>query len=77
MQNEYKVKAFVPTVKGCGAEDTGWDESRCNQFQSFLNQEASESWKLHSCEYRTVKVTEGCSNPQGMWLVCIFERPKA
>ena len=73
---EYKVKAFIPTVKGCGATDKGWDGQRCMDFQTFLNAEATEGWKLHSSEYREVKVTGGCGGTQGVWLVCIFERER-
>ena len=61
MKHEYRVGAFVPTVKECGAEDKGWDQERCAQFEGYLNQKASEGWKLHSTEYREVAVSSGCA----------------
>lgn len=70
---QYKVLSFVPKVSGCGAKDTGWDQKRCEQFQSFLNSHAQDGWKLHSSEYRQVTV-KGCGGGQGAWLVCIFEK---
>jgi len=70
---EYKVDTFVPKVKGCGAQDNGWDSERCAQFQLFLNDYAKQGWKLQSSEYREVSV-KGCSGAKGAWLVCIFER---
>lgn len=73
---EYKVRAFVPTVKGCGSPDLGWDSTRCEDFQRFLNAESSDGWRLHSCEYRRV-VAKGCRGGAGQWLVCIFERQAA
>lgn len=71
---EYKVKAFAPEIKGCGVQDKGWDPTRCQQFQDFLNNEAVGGWKLQSCEYRQVAVNTGCGNSNGLWLVCIFEK---
>lgn len=71
---EYKVKAFIPEIKGCGAQDKGWDPTRCQQFQDFLTNETDGGWKLHSCEYRQVTVATGCGNQNGLWLVCIFEK---
>lgn len=59
MKYDYKVETFVPTVKGCGATDKGWDAERCNQFQSFLNERAAAG-----CLGQTTSVT----------LVCVFER---
>lgn len=76
MQFEYMVKSFVPTITGCGAADMGWDTKRCEQFQSLLNEGATQGWKLHSCEYRQVK-NSGCGGSDGQQLICIFERPKA
>jgi hypothetical protein len=73
MDYEYKVHAFLPTVKGCGAQDQGWNSERCNQFQAFLNQHAGEGWRLHSQEYRQVSMA-GCSGGQGSQLICVFER---
>jgi hypothetical protein len=55
MEIEYKVKAFVPKIAGCGGKDNGWDEVRCAQYSEFLNEHAQHGWKLHSSEYRTVK----------------------
>lgn len=74
MQHQYKVEVFVPSVKGCGAQDLGWDIERRNQFQNFLNMHASNEWRLHSCEYREVTMQGGCGKSQGSVLVCIFER---
>lgn len=71
---EYRVESFIPTVKGCGAQDNGWDAERCRQFQQFLNERAVGGWRLHSSEYRQVTATGGCGNTGGAWLVCIFER---
>lgn len=73
MAVQYMVKAFIPKVSGCGAQDTGWDEKRCGQFQEFLNTHAVNGWRLHSSEYREVTV-KGCFNNKGAWLVCIFEK---
>ncbi len=73
MAIEYKVDTFIPKISGCGAQDNGWDKTRCTQFQNFLNAYAEDNWKLHSCEYRTV-LTKGCGGGKGVWLVCIFER---
>ena len=72
MAVEYKVKAYVPKLKGCGSVDLGWDEGRCNDFQSFINQHAKEGWTLHSYEYRQV-AAKGCGSTRGAWLVCVFE----
>jgi hypothetical protein len=74
MKPEYKVSSFIPTIMGCGAQDNGWDRERCEQFQTFLNNECSDGWKLHSCEYRQVTVKSGCGANNGAWLVCIFEK---
>lgn len=52
IKKEYKVRAYVPSVKGCGANDMGWDQSRCEDFQKFLNSQAIDGWQLHSSEYR-------------------------
>ena len=73
MAVEYKVKAFVPKVSGCGAQDNGWDATRCTQFEQFLNQHSQDGWRLHSSEYRSVTV-QGCGGGKGSWLVCIFEK---
>ena len=70
----YKVRTFVPTVKGCGAKDNGWDEAKCKDFEEFINSEAVEGFRLHSYEYREVSVASGCANTNGVWLVCIFEK---
>jgi hypothetical protein len=67
------VKAFVPQIAGCGAQDHGWDEARCNQFASFLNANATDGWRFHSSEYREVTV-KGCRGGKGAWLVCTFEK---
>lgn len=72
MAVQYKVRSYVPTVKGCGKQDMGWDQERCDDFQKFINTEAQNGWKLHSYEYRTVTV-QGCGGGTGAWLVCIFE----
>lgn len=74
MAFEYKVQAFLPKISGCGGKDTGWDENRCGQFQTFINLHARDNWKLHSSEYRSV-TAKGCGGASGAWLVCIFERP--
>ena len=73
MSVEYKVVAFVPKVAGCGTQDTGWDEKRCEQFQSFLNLHAVNGWELHLSDYREVTVA-GCGGGKGAWLVCMFEK---
>ena len=73
MAIEYKVKAFVPKVAGCGSTDNGWDEKRCSEFEGFLNQHSQNGWKFHSSEYRTVTV-KGCGGGNGAWLVCVFEK---
>ncbi len=72
---EYRVVAYKPNIKGCFSTDKGWDEKRCQDFQDFINSYAKDGWKLHSCEYRNVKV-EGCLGGFGTLLVCIFERQK-
>lgn len=78
MKYDYKVEVFTPTIKGCGAQDKGWDEERCGQFQAFLNQRASEGYKLHSTEYREVKAAAGCLGATtSAWMVCVFERAQA
>ncbi|TKJ35938.1 MAG: hypothetical protein CEE38_13070 [Planctomycetes bacterium B3_Pla] len=76
MEHEYKVEVFVPTVKGCGSADMGWDNKRCQQFQAFLNQHASGGWRLHTQAYREVVDSKGCGANKGAWLVCTFERAK-
>lgn len=73
MAFQYMVKAFVPTVNGCGAKDNGWDEKRCGQFADFLNSHAINGWRLHSSEFREVAV-QGCNGGKGAWLVCTFEK---
>lgn len=73
MAYEYKVEAFTPVIRGCGAQDMGWDLERCRQFQDFLNSKVTTGWKLHSSEYRQV-TGAGCGNNKGAHLVCIFER---
>lgn len=75
MNLEYKVRAFVPTVKGCGARDEGWNEGKCELFQQFLNEESTDGWKLHSYEYRTL-TAKGCGSSFGTRLICIFEKMK-
>jgi hypothetical protein len=42
-------------------------------LQIFLNRYAQEGWKLHSQEYREVKMG-GCAGNEGTTLVCTFER---
>ena len=76
MAVSYKVEAFVPEIKGCAAKDKGWDETRCGQFQDFLNSHTAGGWSLHSSEYRSVTV-QGCSGGGGSWLVCVFEKEAA
>ncbi len=76
MSVQYMVKAFVPKVAGCGAQDAGWDDKRCNQFENFVNTHAIGGWRLHSSEYRKVAV-KGCGGANGAWLVCIFEKQDA
>lgn len=73
MNTEYKVRAYAPTVKGCGAKDMGWDMQRCKDFEKFINTESTEGWKLHSYDFRQVTV-QGCGGGTGSWLVCVFER---
>lgn len=73
MAIKYMVKAFVPKVAGCGAQDNGWDDARCTQFQDFLNTQSVDGWRLHSSAFRDVTV-KGCSGGRGAWLVCTFER---
>lgn len=75
MAYEYKVIAFKPDIKGCGAKDKGWDEERCKQYQGFLHEHASEGWRFHSSEYRKVDLV-GCGSSSGAHLVCVFERQK-
>ena len=58
MAVQYMVKAFVPTIAGCGARDNGWDDVRCSQFESFLNRHAVDGWRFHSSEYREVAAPE-------------------
>lgn len=73
MAVKYMVRAFVPKVAGCGAQDNGWDEARCAQFEDFLNTHAVDGWRFHSSEYREVTV-KGCGGGKGAWLVCTFEK---
>jgi hypothetical protein len=73
MEVRYMVKAFLPKIVGCGAQDYGWDDVRCKQFEDFLNSHAVDGWRLHSSEYRQV-LAKGCSGKGGAWLVCTFER---
>ena len=73
MAVEYKAKAFVPKVQGCGAADNGWDDARCRQFEDFLNSHAVDGWRFHSSDFRTVTVS-GCGGGKGSWLVCTFEK---
>lgn len=70
----YKVAAFYPTVKGCGATDLGWDASRCLDFEQFLNGWAVQGWELHSQEYRSMTASSGCGSTTGSVLICIFKR---
>lgn len=70
---QYMVKAFVPNIAGCGGTDKGWDDTRCNQFEEFLNKYASNGWILHSSDYREVTV-QGCGGGKGAWLVCTFQK---
>ena len=72
-KTEYKVKAFLPTVKGCSGQDLGWDTRRCEEFQKFLNTNSVDGWRLHSSEFRHV-IAKGCFGSGGQWLVCVFER---
>lgn len=76
MNIEYRVRAYVPTIKGCGAQDKGWDEERCKDFENFVNTEALAGWKLHSYEFRKV-IGKNCGGGDGAWLVCVFERGKS
>lgn len=73
MAVQYMVRAFAPKVAGCGGTDNGWDEVRCKQFEDFLNVHATDGWRLHSSEFRSV-VAQGCGGGKGQWLVCTFER---
>lgn len=73
MAVRYMVKAFAPKVAGCGAEDSGWDTTRCDQFENFVNSHATDGWRLHSSEYRQVTI-KGCGGGNGTWLVCTFEK---
>ena len=75
MNFAYKVDTFVPKISGCGAQDNGWDEKRCKQYQDFLNGYAAQGWKLHSSDFREVTVA-GCAGNKGAWLVCVFEKPE-
>lgn len=75
MNYEYKVVAFTPVVKGCGAQDKGWDEVRCKQFEVFLAAHTAGGWKLHSSDYKSVKMA-GCGGNMGTRLVCVFELQK-
>lgn len=75
MSYEYKVDTFVPKASGCGGQDNGWDVKRCEQYQEFLNNYATQGWKLHSSDFRQVTVAGGCSGGKGAWLVCVFEKP--
>ena len=74
---EYHVDAFAPPASGCGQNDAGWDGARCAQFKEFLNAYAKQGWKLHSCEYRSVLASTGCSKEKAAWLVCVFEHQAA
>lgn len=76
MNYTYRVAAFVPTVKGCNPQEDGWGPERCSDFQTFLNNQCVDGWKLHSYEYRSVTVKAGCGGKNGSWLVCVFEKPK-
>jgi hypothetical protein len=73
MDPQYKVAAFYPTVKGCGAQSIGWDAERCNQYQQFLDHNTTGGWRFHSSEYRTVTASTGCGSQQGSVLICVFE----
>ncbi len=73
MATRYMVKAFIPSINGCGSQDLGWDDKRCNQFEEFLNKYAVDGWRLHSSEFREV-TAKGCGGQKGAWLVCIFEK---
>ncbi|WP_295448694.1 DUF4177 domain-containing protein [uncultured Thiodictyon sp.] len=73
MAVRYMVRAFLPKVAGCGAQDNGWDAGRCQQFEEFLNAHAVNGWRLHSSEHRQV-VAQGCGGGKGAWLVCTFEK---
>jgi hypothetical protein len=77
MDHAYKVAAFYPTFKGCGATDKGWNVERCNQYQSFLTENATDGWRFHSSEYRDVTATRGCESTRGAVLICVFERDRA
>jgi hypothetical protein len=74
---EYHVDAFVPPSSGCGSTESGWSPARCADFAKFLNNYASQGWKLHSSEYRAVTMNKGCGSNTGSWLVCVFERQRA
>jgi hypothetical protein len=73
MAVKYSVKAFIPKIAGCGGQDNGWDELRCNQFQDFLNSHAVDGWRFHSSDFRAVTAA-GCGGGKGAWLVCTFEK---
>lgn len=75
MNYEYKVMAFTPTVKGCAAQDKGWNPERCKQFESFLTEHSAGGWRLHSSDYRQVTLA-GCGGGKGAHLVCVFEKQK-
>lgn len=72
MAVQYMVKAFIPKVAGFGAQDNGWDDARCKQFETFLNNHAVDGWRFHSSEFREV-TAQGCGGGKGAWLVCTFE----
>jgi hypothetical protein len=74
MTVQYMVKAFLPTISGCGATDKGWDNIRCQQFEDFLNSHAVDGWRFHSSEFREVTAVGGCGNNKGSWLICTFEK---
>jgi len=76
MESEYKVATFYPTVKGCGAQDFGWNAERCAQYQAFLSKNCTSGWRFHSSEYRQVTATSGCGGTRGAVLICVFERPR-
>lgn len=73
MAIEYKVKTFIPKVSGCGAQDKGWDDHRCLQYEVFLNDHVADGWRLHSSEFRAA-LAVGCGGGKGNVLVCVFER---
>jgi len=73
MEIKYRVKAFKPTIKGCSAMDRGWDDERCKQFESFLNQNCRGGWKFVRSDYRDV-IMAGCRGKSGAHLVCVFAK---